>query len=69
MFVGPLTASEAAARSVGVLRLLIWAEAIFVRSRRGTHVWSSRAICVEGSKSRPNDPKGSRLIAFALPQP
>lgn len=26
-------------------------------------------ICAEGSKSRPTDPKGSRLIAFALPQP
>jgi quinoprotein glucose dehydrogenase len=24
-------------------------------------------ICAEGSKGRPNDPKGSRLIAFALP--
>jgi quinoprotein glucose dehydrogenase len=26
-------------------------------------------ICAEGSKGRPSDPKGSRYIAFALPQP
>ena len=26
-------------------------------------------ICAEGSKGRPNDPKGSKYIAFALPQP
>ncbi len=26
-------------------------------------------LCAEGSKGRPTDPKGSRYIAFALPQP
>ncbi|HZO89275.1 MAG TPA: PQQ-binding-like beta-propeller repeat protein [Chthonomonadaceae bacterium] len=26
-------------------------------------------ICAEGSKGRPNDPKGSKYIAFALPHP
>jgi len=26
-------------------------------------------VCAEGSKGRPTDPKGSRYIAFALPQP
>ncbi|MCW3094497.1 MAG: Quinoprotein glucose dehydrogenase [Chthonomonadaceae bacterium] len=26
-------------------------------------------ICAEGSKGRPNDPKGGKYIAFALPQP
>ncbi len=26
-------------------------------------------VCAEGSKGRPNDPKGSKYIAFALPQP
>ena len=26
-------------------------------------------VCAEGSKGRPNDPKGSQYIAFALPQP
>ncbi|HLK59949.1 MAG TPA: PQQ-binding-like beta-propeller repeat protein [Chthonomonadaceae bacterium] len=27
------------------------------------------AICAEGSKGRPNDPKGGKFIAFALPKP
>jgi quinoprotein glucose dehydrogenase len=26
-------------------------------------------VCAEGSKGRPNDPKGGKYIAFALPQP
>lgn len=26
-------------------------------------------VCSEGSKSRPNDPRGSRIIAYALPAP